>query len=168
MNIILTGFMGTGKTAVGKLLAKKLGYKYIDTDYLIEKKENKRISEIFAAYGEPYFRDLETGIVKEVGKLDRHVIATGGGIVLRSENMVLLQKNGIIINLSANADTVYERIKATDERPLLNKPDPRKEIINLLKARESFYVKCDFRVNTDGCIIGEVTDKCLDYIEKKL
>jgi len=168
MNIVLTGFMATGKTVVGKLLAEKIGFQYIGTDELIEKQTNMKISEIFAVYGEPYFRDIETEIVRKVSEFDNYVIATGGGVVLRKENMDLLEKNGIIINLTASPDKIYERAKKSNERPLLNIPDPKSEIIRLLNMREPYYKRCNFRINTDNLSVEEVVNECLKYIEKKL
>jgi len=168
MNIVLTGFMATGKTVVGKLLAEKIGFQYIGTDELIEKQTNMKISEIFAVYGEPYFRDIETEIVRKVSEFDNYVIATGGGVVLRKENMDLLEKNGIIINLTASPDKIYERAKNSNERPLLNIPDPKSEIIRLLNMREPYYKRCNFRINTDNLSVEEVVNECLKYIEKKL
>jgi len=148
-NIILTGFMGTGKTYIGKLLAHRLKYKYIDTDEIIEHQTGMKIKDIFEKYGETYFRDLETKVVKKVSKLNNCVIATGGGIVLRKENMDELEKNGFIVNLKAKPETIYKRIKNNTDRPLLNKPDPKKEIQKLLKIRKPYYERCNLSVETD-------------------
>ncbi len=102
MNVVITGFMCSGKTSVGKKLAEKLNFDFLDTDDLIENKVGMRITEIFEKYGEPYFRELETQIIKEVSEKDKLVISTGGGVVLREENVNNLRKNGVIINLVAN------------------------------------------------------------------
>lgn len=161
MNIVLTGFMGTGKTTVGKKLAEKLNWKFVDTDELIEKKAGMRIKDIFSKFGENYFRDLETNIVIEASNLDRHVIAVGGGAVLRDVNMQHLEKNGVIINLKAKPETIYKRTMNTDERPLLNKPNPMEEIKRLLEYREPYYKRCSFVIETDELSVDEITDKIM-------
>jgi shikimate kinase len=168
MNIVITGFMCTGKTSVGKLLAEKLGYQFVDTDDLIEQRVSMKISDIFAVYGEPYFRDVETGVVKEVAKKDKFVISTGGGVVLRKVNMDELRKNGIIVNLTAKPETIYNRLKnQPGVRPLLNKPDPMNEIIKLLSQREEYYKNCDLRIETDNLAVEQIVQQILDYIKTK-
>ncbi len=168
MNIVLTGFMCTGKTSVGKLLAKKLSYQFVDTDDLIEERVGMKISQIFANYGEPYFRDIESEVVKEVSQKDNLVISTGGGVVLRKTNMDELRKNGIIINLTAKPQTIFNRLKNQPGiRPLLNKPDPLKEIINLLSQREEYYKNCDLRIETDNISVEEVVEQILNFIKKR-
>jgi len=167
MNIVLTGFMGTGKTVIGKLLAKKLSWEYIDTDELIEKRENMKISEIFAIKGEPYFRKIESEIIKEVSKKDKCVISTGGGVVLKEENMNELEKNGIIINLSASPDKIFERTSLDKSRPLLNKENPKEEIIKLLKFRAPYYDRCHFRINTDEPDPEKNVEKILSFLREK-
>jgi shikimate kinase len=168
MNIVLTGFMCTGKTSVGKLLAEKLGYKFVDTDDLIEQRVGMKISDIFAVYGEPYFRDVETEVVKEVAKKDKFVISTGGGVVLRKVNIDELRKNGIIVNLTAKPETIYNRLKnQPGVRPLLNKPDPMNEIIKLLSQREEYYKNCDLRIETDNFTVEQIVQQILDYIKTK-
>ena len=168
MNIVITGFMCTGKTSVGKLLAEKLGYQFVDTDDLIEQRVSMKISDIFSVYGEPYFRDVETEVVKEVAKKDKFVISTGGGVVLRKVNMDELRKNGIIVNLTAKPETIYNRLKnQPGVRPLLNKPDPMNEIIKLLSQREEYYKNCDLRIETDNFTVEQIVQQILDYIKTK-
>ncbi len=168
MNIVLTGFMCTGKTSVGKLLAEKLNYQFVDTDDLIEARVGMKISQIFANYGEPYFRDVESEVVKEVAQKDNLVISTGGGVVLRKTNMDELRKNGIIINLTAKPQTIFNRLKSQPGiRPLLNKPDPLKEIINLLSQREEYYKNCDLRIETDNISVEEVVEQILNFIKRR-
>ncbi len=168
MNIVLTGFMCTGKTSVGKLLAEKLNYQFVDTDDLIEERVGMKISDIFATYGEPYFRDVETEVVKEVAQKDNLVISTGGGVVLRKINIDELKKNGVIINLTAKPQTIYNRLKNQPGiRPLLNKPDPMKEIISLLSQREEYYKNCDLRIETDNLTVGQVVEQILSFIKTK-
>ncbi|MBN1824123.1 MAG: AAA family ATPase [Endomicrobiales bacterium] len=152
MNIVLTGFMGTGKTAVGKLLAEKLDWQFYDTDGMIEKDTGLSIPEIFAKKGEPYFRDVESKAVKLFSVLDKAVIACGGGVALRPENMDELEKNGVVVCLTARPEVVLKRTKNSD-RPLLKVKDPLSKISELLKARETYYKRC--RVSIDTSVISE-------------
>lgn len=165
MNIVLTGFMGTGKSTVGKKLSEKLNWGFIDTDELIEKKAGMKIKDIFSRFGEDYFRELETNTIIEVSNLDRYIIAVGGGAVLKDINMKYLEKNGVIINLKAKPETIYKRTVNTDERPLLNKPNPMEEIKKLLAYREPYYKRCSFVIETDELSIDEVADKIIKELK---
>ena len=164
MNIVLTGFMATGKSEVGKDLARLLEMEFIDTDDLIEEKVEMKISEIFAKKGEKFFRDLESEIAKEVGGWDNYVIATGGGIVLRQENINSLKKNGKIINLKTSVSKILERALKNSDRPLLNVENKSKEIKKLLSERKPYYEECDFSVDTTDTSSKEAAEK----IVKKL
>lgn len=166
MNIILTGFMGTGKTTVGKLLSKQLSFNYIDTDTIIETKTGKTINEIFANPGEPYFRSMETQTISELTNIDNHVISTGGGMVIREQNIRILRNLGTVINLHASPETIFNRIKNNTDRPLLNKPGPMNEIKTLLAEREIFYIKCDLRINTDTLAPEQITSQIIEFINK--
>jgi len=120
-NIILTGFMGTGKSTVGRLLAKKTGYRFVDTDTLIEQQTGKTITEIFTTQGEKAFRHLETELVKKLAKKGGQVIATGGGLVLNPDNVKELSRTGKIFCLTATADEILQRVKQQENtRPLLH------------------------------------------------
>lgn len=166
MNIVLTGFMCTGKTVVGSLLAKKLNMEYIDTDDEIEKLANEKISSIFAKFGEKFFRDLESKVILEVSKKDNCVISTGGGAVLRKENIDNLRANGKIINLTAKPETIFQRLQSEPQvRPLLNKPDPLQEIVKLLSYREQFYKDCDLQISTDNLTVDEVVEKIVQFVK---
>lgn len=168
VNIVITGFMCTGKTSVGKKLAEVLNFEYIDTDELIEQYTGLKITEIFSKYGEQYFRDVESEIVKKVSKLDKKVIATGGGVVLRTDNMQNLRDNGIIINLAAQPETIFERLKNQPGiRPLLNKPNPLEEIKKLLNYRQEFYKNCDIKIDTDDLSVEEIVVKIVRYLKEK-
>ncbi len=167
MKIVLTGFMCTGKTSVGMLLSKKLGLEYVDVDKEIENIEGKKIVKIFEDNGEKYFRDLETRVILEISKKDNCVISTGGGAVLRKENIDNLRNNGKIINLTARPETILERLKKQPGiRPLLNKPDPLKEIVNLITFRDKFYKNCDLQIETDNLKVEEVVEKILTFINQ--
>jgi shikimate kinase len=141
--------MGSGKSAVGKELARRLGMRLVELDNEIEKAEGVTIKEIFNEYGEPYFRDRETEMVKQFASEDNVVISTGGGVVMREENMNALRDKGIIVYLSAEPETVLERTKSSDERPLLNVVDPLQRIREILEFRKPYYEKADVVIATD-------------------
>lgn len=163
-NIILVGFMGTGKTAVGKKLAKKLKMRFVDMDDIIEKREGMEISEIFEQKGEPYFRDVEKGVAKEVSKQSNLVIAAGGGAVINEENVKSLKSNGIMICLNASPDKILERTKGYAHRPLLNVPEPSKKVWELLAKRAQYYARADYQIDTTNLTIDEVVQKILKII----
>jgi shikimate kinase len=141
-NIILVGFMGSGKSTVGRELAKSLDMKFIDTDHYIERKENMRVKEIFAKKGEKYFREIETKYIKEISLLNHTVISTGGGVVAKEENIKLLKKNGFVVYLDCTIECIHERVARRDTRPLLNDvKDLRGRIIELLEDRVKNYEK---------------------------
>lgn len=149
MKITLVGFMGTGKSEVAKLLARKLNYEYIDTDNEIKKKVDMEIPEIFKIFGEDHFRHLET---KELDKiLDSYgnfVVATGGGIVLSRHNITIIKEKSLPILLKASPEIIYERIKDS-HRPLLQVANPFDRIQELLKERSQFYNSFNLQVDTD-------------------
>ncbi len=139
-NIILTGFMATGKTTVGKLLARRLGYRFIDTDTLIEEQTGQTVREIFASQGEPAFRALEADLVTQLADEKRLVIATGGGLVLNPDNVKRLRRSGQIFCLTAAAADILHRVRQQgDTRPLLQEADPLQKITTLLRQRDSVY-----------------------------
>ena len=139
-NIILTGFMGTGKTTLGRLLAEKIGYKFIDTDTQIERETRKTITELFKTQGEAAFRKLESELVEGLAQKEGLVIATGGGLVLDPNNVAVLSKTGKIICLTASPEEILARVaKQQDVRPLLQEKDPKAKIIDLLQQRDSVY-----------------------------
>lgn len=149
MNIVLIGFMGTGKTVLGKILAKSLKMEFIDTDSLIEEKDGKSVARIFCENGERYFRKLERDVIKVVSRKNNAVISTGGGVVLSPGNMKQLRRNGVIICLKSKPEVILKRIKRQKGiRPLLNKPDPLKEIRSLLRERAPYYKQADFVIDT--------------------
>ena len=149
MNLAITGFMGTGKSVAGKIVAEKLGWQFFDTDEIIEEEVEIKISEIFAKKGEPYFRDLETKTIKLLSLLDKAVISCGGGVVLRPENMDELEKKGVIVCLTASPEKILERTKG-NARPLLAVKDPLSKIKELLKAREQYYKRCSLTIDTSN------------------
>ena len=162
-NIILIGFMGSGKTTVGKILAERLGIELIDTDKWIEQKQKISIKDIFAIHGEDYFRLLETELLKALCDTDEmKIIATGGGMPLREENQLLLQKMGNIVYLKADAETIYKRIRNDKNRPLLQTPDPKLKITELLSERTPIYEKiAEITIDTNNKTLNQVVDEIL-------
>lgn len=158
-NIVLVGFMGTGKSAVGKLLAKKLNKDFMELDEMIEIREKMSIKDIFEIKGEPYFRMVEKEVVKEASSRENIVISAGGGSIIDEENFKNLKNSGTIICLKASPETIIKRTKDLKTRPLLNILDPKKQIEELLKKREACYNKADFSINTDKLNIEQVVEE---------
>lgn len=143
-SIILTGFMGAGKTSLGKAAAKVLKVPFLDTDDLIVQSEGMSISEIFRTKGEEYFRFLETETIRKLGKREsRYVLSVGGGLVLREENRPLLKQAGLVVYLRVGVDTLKERLSQDTQRPLLHQGEGTLEekIIRILKVREPLYLE---------------------------
>ena len=148
MNILLTGFMGAGKTTVAKKLAKRLGYFFIDTDREIEKEQGCSITEIFKYGGEECFRDLETDILQKLQTKQNLVIATGGGMVLRNENRSLMQSLGTRVYLKVELQELMHRLKKDKKRPLLQKSKPEEHILEILQQRKSIYEEAECIIDT--------------------
>ncbi|WAM32469.1 shikimate kinase [Caldicellulosiruptor naganoensis] len=148
-NIVLTGFMGSGKTTIGRLIAEKLKIDLVDTDSEIIKEFGLTIDQIFEIHGEKKFRECEKRVIERVSKLENVVISTGGGVVLDPENVRLLRKNGVIYFLYASPESILKRLKDDNTRPLLKNGDKLSNIIRLMNLRMPFYKNCDFEINTD-------------------
>ncbi len=165
MKIVLTGFMGSGKTFVGKALSRSLGYSFIDTDTLIEEREDKPISLIFKEKGEDYFRRLECSVIEEVSLKNDVVIATGGGVIKDIKNVRNLGRRGIIIRLKASPEIVLKRVMLEGgKRPLLDVKEPLDEIKRLLKEREGFYGQSDISIGTDFITPGEAAHEIIEKL----
>ncbi|MBI5376092.1 MAG: shikimate kinase [Candidatus Schekmanbacteria bacterium] len=160
-SVVLVGFMGTGKSTVGSVLSKRLGFELIDIDALIEKKTGKSITDIFTRDGEKHFRDIEEEVIREIAGMEKAVIITGGGAVLRKNNIENLRKCGKIVCLTATPSEIYRRVKAETHRPLLQVDDPVKKIEELLSAREKFYAEADVFVDTTGLTTDEVAEEVI-------
>lgn len=159
MNIYLIGFMGTGKSTVSELIAGKLGWKLIDTDAYIENREGRKIKDIFAAEGEPAFRDMETAALRQLASGDKQVISCGGGIVLRHENADIMKQSGRVILLNAAPETVLSRVKHGNDRPLLNGHMNVEYISQLMDKRMPYYeYAADETVGTDGRSAEKIAD----------
>ena len=166
-NIVLVGFMGTGKTAVGKRLAAVLNKDFYDTDQEVEAVTNMTIPQLFAKFGEIRFRSEEQLAIKRLAQKENCVIATGGSMVLNKENIELLAEKGIIICLSAHPQVILERVKRRNNRPLLlKKRDLYETIVELMKQREELYKDADYYIDTSNLDFHEVIEKILAFLEK--
>ena len=159
--------MGTGKTSVGKILARRLNKTLYDVDHWIESRENRSVREIFGKEGEAYFRRLEKEAIQAIVQEKDAVITTGGGAVLDPENRKALSENGWVVALHASAETIHKRLKNSKNRPLLQKGDRLSEIKRLLEARKPFYVRADLSLNTDGKSAAQVAGIILKSLAGK-
>lgn len=164
-NIVIVGFMGTGKTEVSRGIAESLEMKLINTDDLIEKKAGMSINEIFSKKGEPHFRELEREVVKEISQAKDSVIDAGGGVVINEENVEDLRKNGLIFCLNATPEEILERTKEYSNRPLLNVSDPVAEIRRLLRKRKEYYERADYQIKTSGKSVTQIAQEILDIYQ---
>lgn len=160
-NIALIGFMGTGKSSVGQLVAGQLHFTFLDTDHIIETRAGKTISDIFAQDGEPVFRDWESKIVAELPARKKTVISTGGGLPANPENLASLKTHCLIVCLWAPPERIWERVRAQTHRPLLNEPDPLSKIQSLLAEREPYYRQADVLLNTEMRSVKDVAQQVI-------
>ncbi|HEY4706940.1 MAG TPA: shikimate kinase [Thermodesulfobacteriota bacterium] len=159
INIVLTGFMGTGKSTVGRLLSRRLGLRFVDIDELIEAEAGMTIAAIFSSKGEPAFREMEAAMVKRLasGELGEGlVVSTGGGVVMLPENRELLKGWGTLVCLKASVEEILRRVGERTDRPLLARPDRKEAITTLLREREEAYRDCDIEIDTTGRSIDDV------------
>ncbi len=166
-NIALIGFMGSGKTAVGRVLAKRLNWRLIEVDSIIEEMTGKSIADIFQCDGEVCFRELEIEAIKKTASGEKQVIACGGGAVLNAININRLRETSVIINLVAAPGTILKRTcNDGSSRPLLNVEQPAERIKELMKFRKPFYDRAaDFTINTSKLNIDTVVDKIIESLK---
>jgi len=167
-NVALIGFMGTGKTAVGQLLAKKLGRKFFELDSLIEQKAGKSIPDIFQQDGETAFRELEIEVTKEVSKDKNLVIACGGGIVLNKINIDRLRQQSRVVYLTASPGVILKRVANEEgQRPLLEVDNPTLAIREMLSFRKPFYERAaDIKINTSKLDIDSVAEQIIEKLKE--
>ncbi len=159
VNIALIGFMGTGKTSVGRVVAEQLHFDYLDTDELIQTQTGRSITDIFARDGEPAFRALEQKIVEELAVRAKTVISTGGGLPVNPKNLASLKSHALVVSLWSSPEKIWERVRHQSHRPLLHDRNPQAKIRELLAAREPFYKQADVLLNTDLRSVREVAQQ---------
>lgn len=160
-NIALIGFMGTGKSSVGRLIADQLHFSLVDTDEIIESRTGKTIAAIFAAEGEPAFRQHEGDVVAELASRKRTVISTGGGVGASEANLNSLKEHALVVCLWASPEKIWERVRNQSHRPLLQEADPLAKIRQLLADREKCYKQADVLLNTEVRSLKEVAQQVL-------
>lgn len=174
--VFLTGFMASGKSTIGQILANTIGWRFYDLDLLIEEREGRKIKEIFETDGELYFRELETKILREVINFRKSVIALGGGTIAYRDNLNLIKESGQLIYLESSAEETYKRLRFKRDRPMMlfnGDDEPTYEqyinrIKELLNDRKKFYDQADIKFNTDNLTIGRSVDKLVSIIKKEL
>jgi shikimate kinase len=155
-NLALIGFMGTGKSSVGRLTAELLHFTFLDTDELIVARAGKSITDIFAQQGEAAFREIEHKVVEELAGRAQTVISTGGGVPVNPANLESLKTHALVVCLWASPEKIWENVRAQTHRPLVNVADPQARIRTLLAEREPFYREADVLVNTERRSVREV------------
>ena len=164
-NIVLIGFMGSGKSTVGRELHQRLGYPLVDMDQVIEQRAGKSIAAIFASEGEEVFRDMETALLVELCDLaaPRRIISTGGGVIGREQNRAILRQLGYVVWLQAPLSVILDRTSKNRDRPLLHTDDPAARIEALLDVRKPHYAEAaHLRVDTAGLDCGELATGILE------
>jgi len=162
-SIVLIGFMGAGKSAVGRELKRRTGLRRYDTDEIIRQRFGLSIPDIFAQHGEQAFRDAETAVLKAMR--GQAIVVTGGGTILRPENVQLLRGMGRIVWLEGDEDVLWRRASKHSNRPLLQTPDPRARFAELLRERLPLYQSAaDYRINTTSNSIAQATDEIISLL----
>jgi len=163
--IVLVGMMGSGKTAIGRVLSERLGVAYVDSDEEIERAANATIAEIFDRSGEPFFRDREAEVIARLLQSDPCVLSTGGGAYLASRNRAEISRHGVAVLLDADVDLLWERVRHKDTRPLLRTPNPRATLEELYTERASSYGMADLRAHADPAYsIDRMTDEVVSVL----
>ncbi len=164
-NIVLIGFMGTGKSTIARELAKTRQMNIVEMDEEIVRRRGKSIADIFKEEGEEYFRDLETALLKELQTKENQVISCGGGAVLREENVRVMKKNGCVVLLTALPQTIYERVKNNTDRPILQGNMNVEYIASLMEKRREKYEKAaDIVIATDGKNVSQICEEMLQKL----
>ncbi|MCP4653251.1 MAG: shikimate kinase [Candidatus Omnitrophica bacterium] len=165
-NIYLVGFMGTGKTYVGKIIANRLGRSFVEMDETIEKQQNRKIVDIFAKDGQAHFRALENKLLNELAEKNNLIVSCGGGVICNDENIKLLKKSGVVFNLHSSAQKVYDRTKMHKTRPILNVDDPLSRIKELMAERAKYYNQADYTVLSEDQTPQEVAENIINLLDK--
>jgi shikimate kinase len=163
-NVALIGFMGVGKSSVGRLVAAQLHFEFVDMDEVLEQRAGKSINDIFAQQGEPFFRKMERDFLQEMKTWRRKVIATGGGATASDENLACLKEHALVVCLWASPEVIWQRVRHQSHRPLLQDADPLNRIRELLASRAPFYKQADVLVNSEMRSVKEVAQQVLHQI----
>jgi shikimate kinase len=161
-NLVLTGFAGTGKTTVGRFLARKLDLSFVDMDWLIEERQGRSIRELFATEGETFFRQLETDLCKELAKWRGYVVSTGGGTLVNPNNLAIVSPGNLVVCLDAHPDDLWQRLAQKSDRPLLNAADiadKKQQLLDLLYERTEAYARIEQHIQTTNCDIQDIVNK---------
>lgn len=165
-NIMLIGFMATGKSTIARRMCRDYQMKIVEMDVEIEKKEGRKISDIFSKNGEAYFRNLETELLRDINEKEDQVVSCGGGVVLRKENVELMKRNGVVVLLTASPEIILERVKRNNNRPLLEGKKNIADIKQMLEERKDKYMEAaDIIISTDGKDIKTVCKEIMKKIE---
>jgi shikimate kinase len=163
--LVLTGFMGSGKSSVGRVLSARLGCPFVDLDAEIVTAAGRSINDIFAQDGEQAFRNIESTCLKRVLGDGRTVIATGGGVVMAGDNRSCMRSRGVVVNLVVSLPQVLERLHGAADRPLFAGSNAPNSVKLLMDAREQFYADADIRIDTDGKSVEDVAAEILRFVE---
>jgi shikimate kinase len=174
--VYLTGFMASGKSTIGPILANTIGYHFVDVDALIEARERRKITEIFRTDGESYFRTVEYAIISEVAAQSLVVVSLGGGTITRQENIDLMKRSGLLVYLKATPENLFRRLRSKRNRPLLQDVDGsilpedklKERISALMTNREQFYTQADIVVLTDDKSVGRTVDEIVRKLRHKI
>lgn len=174
--VFLTGFMASGKSTIGPILANTLGWNFADIDRMIEARCGKKISKIFEDEGEKFFREQERKVLKEIVNYNEYIIALGGGTIVNQSNLDLIKSNGLVVYLESSPEEAYKRLKFKRDRPILkfdNDEEPTKakylkRINEILESRKKFYDQADIKINTDNIRVGKAVDQLAKIISNKL
>ncbi len=167
INIILIGFMGVGKSTIGRVLARQLSYNFIDTDEKIKEIAGIEIPDIFRIHGEEYFRRLEYEAIISWVDHPNTVISTGGGAVMNKQLFDILLSKGLVIHLEASLSTLYDRLRDSDDRPMLHHDEPKKRIEDLYKLRYPTYMRAHYTIKTDNKSVIQITNEIMDIIRRE-
>lgn len=165
-NIFLIGFMGAGKSTVAAALADRLNMSLVEMDARIVEEQGMSINDIFEKYGESHFRDMESKLVSDIKKEGNKVVSCGGGVVVREENVSCMKENGIIVFLCATPETIYERVKDSKDRPILNGNMNVEYIAGLMEKRRALYeAAADIKIDTDGKAVEQICEEIIAVIQ---
>jgi shikimate kinase len=164
--LVLTGFMGSGKSSVGRVIAERLDCPFVDLDAEIVARAGRSINDIFAQDSEEAFRSMESACLKQVIEGGRAVIATGGGIVVSDDNRRLMRTNGVVVNLVVSLQQVLTRLHGASDRPLFAGCNSANSVKLLMDGREQFYADADIRIDTNGKSVEDVAAEILRFVEE--